>query len=174
MFSLPRGPFSQYGCGSKPMVSFWGGCTTHFSTYFSGDWDVHWGYDLDFDPWPYTSIFFGGSCPTGQESRLGFLGLLLAPFRLLLFSQEKRAYEKHKEKPGPRSEPSKASGGPRVGFFLLSVVRSFTAQKKMGENCPLPSVFFFFSSRGLVVWVVYLLYPVVPWLVGGKRLGLKV
>ena len=21
--------------------------------YFSGDWDVHWGYDLDFDPWPY-------------------------------------------------------------------------------------------------------------------------
>ena len=26
---------------------------THFSTYFGGDWDVHWGYDLDFDPWPY-------------------------------------------------------------------------------------------------------------------------
>ena len=21
--------------------------------YFSGDWDVHWGYDLAFDPWPY-------------------------------------------------------------------------------------------------------------------------
>ena len=21
--------------------------------YFSGDLDVHWGYDLDFDPWPY-------------------------------------------------------------------------------------------------------------------------
>ena len=21
--------------------------------YVSGDWDVHWGYDLDFDPWPY-------------------------------------------------------------------------------------------------------------------------
>ena len=20
--------------------------------YLSGDWDVHWGYDLDFDPWP--------------------------------------------------------------------------------------------------------------------------
>ena len=20
--------------------------------YFSGDWDVHWGYDLDFDPYP--------------------------------------------------------------------------------------------------------------------------
>ena len=29
------------------------GFTTHFRTYFSGDWDAHWGYDLDFDPWPY-------------------------------------------------------------------------------------------------------------------------
>ena len=25
-------------------VPFWGGCTTHFRTYFSGDWDVPWGY----------------------------------------------------------------------------------------------------------------------------------
>ena len=23
--------------------------------YFSGDWDVHRGYDLDFDPWPHHS-----------------------------------------------------------------------------------------------------------------------
>ena len=29
------------------MVPFWGRCTTHFRTYFSGGWDVHWGYDLD-------------------------------------------------------------------------------------------------------------------------------
>ena len=21
--------------------------TTHFRTYFSGDWDVHWGWDFD-------------------------------------------------------------------------------------------------------------------------------
>ena len=21
--------------------------------YFSGDWDVHWAYDLDFDPWVF-------------------------------------------------------------------------------------------------------------------------
>ena len=21
--------------------------------HFSGDWAVHWGYDLDFDPWPF-------------------------------------------------------------------------------------------------------------------------
>ena len=34
----------RFGCGSKPMVPFWGRCTTHFKTYFSGDWDVHWGY----------------------------------------------------------------------------------------------------------------------------------
>ena len=34
-------------------IPFWGfRCTTHFRTDFSGDWDVHWGYDLDFDPWP--------------------------------------------------------------------------------------------------------------------------
>ena len=24
-------------------VPFWGRCTTHFRTYFSGDSDVHWG-----------------------------------------------------------------------------------------------------------------------------------
>ena len=42
------------GQGSKPMVSHFGvgEFTTHFRTYFSWDWDVHWGYDLDFDPWP--------------------------------------------------------------------------------------------------------------------------
>ena len=34
------------GCGSKPMVPFWGRCTTHFRTYFSGDWNVHWGYGI--------------------------------------------------------------------------------------------------------------------------------
>ena len=42
-----------YDSGSTPMVPFWGRCTTHFRTYCSGDWDVHWGYDLGFDPWPY-------------------------------------------------------------------------------------------------------------------------
>ena len=44
------------GCGSKPIVPFWARCTTHFRTYFSGDWDVHWGLtDLGFDPWPFGS-----------------------------------------------------------------------------------------------------------------------
>ena len=29
-------------------ISFWlvGEFTAHFGTYFSGDWDVHWGYGL--------------------------------------------------------------------------------------------------------------------------------
>ena len=26
--------------------------TTHFRTYSSGDWDVHWGGNRDFDSWP--------------------------------------------------------------------------------------------------------------------------
>ena len=32
----------QFGCGSKPMVPFWG--RPAIVVYFSGDWDVHWGY----------------------------------------------------------------------------------------------------------------------------------
>ena len=38
-------------------IPFWlvGEFTTHFGIYFGGDWDVHWGYDLDLDPWPYES-----------------------------------------------------------------------------------------------------------------------
>ena len=53
-------PCSSLGCALqliwllvKTNGTIWGRCTTHFRTYFSGDWDVHWGYDLDFDPWPY-------------------------------------------------------------------------------------------------------------------------
>ena len=37
-------------------IPFWESCTTHFRTYFSGDWDVDWGYDLDFDPWPFLPV----------------------------------------------------------------------------------------------------------------------
>ena len=33
------------------MVPFWARCTP-ILVYFSGDWDVRWGYDVDFDPWP--------------------------------------------------------------------------------------------------------------------------
>ena len=38
-----------------------GELTTHFRTYFGGDWDVHWRYDLDFDPWPWSRRFRGGN-----------------------------------------------------------------------------------------------------------------
>ena len=32
----------HFGIGAPPIL-----------VYFSGDWDVHWGYDLDVDPWPF-------------------------------------------------------------------------------------------------------------------------
>ena len=32
----------HFGVGAPPI-----------SVYFCGDWDVHWGYDSDFGPWPY-------------------------------------------------------------------------------------------------------------------------
>ena len=31
----------HFGVGAPPIL-----------VYLSGDWDVHWGYELDFDPWP--------------------------------------------------------------------------------------------------------------------------
>ena len=34
-----------YGCGSKPMVPFWGSAPPS-SVYFSRDCDVHWGYGI--------------------------------------------------------------------------------------------------------------------------------
>ena len=36
------------------MVPIWGKCPTHFRTDFSGDWDVPWGYDLDFSHGDWT------------------------------------------------------------------------------------------------------------------------
>ena len=56
MFLLTRVPVwnsgflshSHLGCGSKPMGSHFGvgEFTTHFRTYFSGDWDVHRDYGV--------------------------------------------------------------------------------------------------------------------------------
>ena len=42
---------SHFGVGAAPIL-----------VYFSGDCDVHRGYDLDFDPWPHRlkSPFFEG------------------------------------------------------------------------------------------------------------------
>ena len=43
-----RSPRRVWPWWSKPMVSHFGVgvFTTHFRPYFSGDWDVHWGYGL--------------------------------------------------------------------------------------------------------------------------------
>ena len=35
---------SHFGVGAPPILA-----------YFTGDWDVHWGYDLGFDPWPFVT-----------------------------------------------------------------------------------------------------------------------
>ena len=45
----------HFGVGALPIL-----------VYFDGDWDVHRGYDLDFDPWPCS--------PRGSKSRSGFRG----------------------------------------------------------------------------------------------------
>ena len=40
-------------------IPFWlvGEFTTHFRTYLSGHWDVHWNLtDLDLDPWPNDGV----------------------------------------------------------------------------------------------------------------------
>ena len=62
--------------GQKAMVPFWGRCTTHFRTYFSGDWDVHWGYDLDFDPRPCTR---SSEAPRNPKRFLRLFGLSSRP-----------------------------------------------------------------------------------------------
>ena len=56
---LPRLFFflqKKIGCGCQDRfgMPFWlvGEFTTNFRTYFSGDWDVHWGLRA-FDPWPF-------------------------------------------------------------------------------------------------------------------------
>ena len=44
-----------FGRGSKPIWYHFGVGAAPILVYFSGDWDVHWGYDLAFDPWPFFS-----------------------------------------------------------------------------------------------------------------------
>ena len=48
-FACTPGLFCRYH--NTNGIPFLGRCTTHFRTYFSGNWDVHGGYDLAFDPW---------------------------------------------------------------------------------------------------------------------------
>ena len=52
-------PAKGNGCGCQntwliPVWGVFGGCTTILRPTLVGiESDVHWGYDLDFDPWPY-------------------------------------------------------------------------------------------------------------------------
>ena len=46
-----------------------GELTTHVRTYFGGDWDVHWGYDLGFDPWPDRKKSQSWALPSGVPFR---------------------------------------------------------------------------------------------------------
>ena len=55
------------GCGSKPMGSHFGAFgAPPMLVYVSGDWDVHWGYDLGFDPWPCVHRSMGGTRDAGS------------------------------------------------------------------------------------------------------------
>ena len=51
------GNLAGYGCGSKPMGSHFGVGAPPILVN-RGDWDVHWGYDLHFDPWPYLQMAY--------------------------------------------------------------------------------------------------------------------
>ena len=43
-----QGHFRDVALGQSQWYNFGvGEFTTHFKTYFSGDWEVHWGHDLD-------------------------------------------------------------------------------------------------------------------------------
>ena len=110
-------PMNSDGCGSKPMGSHFGvgKFTTHFSPFFSGDWDVHWGYDLDFDPWPdgfkETSADCQGEKRNFHGSRVG--GPNRSPRaspRIFFFSE---CSECAQLRPAGPARPSLAFGGPR-------------------------------------------------------------
>ena len=70
------GPVNPCG-GSKPMGSHFGvgEFTTHFRTCFSGDWDVHWGYDLGFEcrDWAQVVPIEGRCAAVTQTKRLAWL-----------------------------------------------------------------------------------------------------
>ena len=48
--AVGQNQWCHFGVGAPPVL-----------VYFSGDWDVHWGCDSDFDPWPNHTITVGCS-----------------------------------------------------------------------------------------------------------------
>ena len=75
-------PRSNMAVVKTNRIPFWGAwCTTHFRTYSTGDWDVHWKCDLDFDPWPHPLSrkelgASGGHRSCSQQGELWELGKL--------------------------------------------------------------------------------------------------
>ena len=56
----PRKVPNQHKCSKHNGRNIWLWVKTNVGVdappilvYFSGDWDVHRGYDMDFDPWPF-------------------------------------------------------------------------------------------------------------------------
>ena len=57
--AVGRNQWYHFGVGAPPIL-----------VYFSGGWDVDWGYDLDFDPWPHVSRSFRFSEVNTEDRRL--------------------------------------------------------------------------------------------------------
>ena len=54
------GSLDKFSCGCQnhfgidPILAGIGEFATHFRLpVLVGHWDVHWGYDVDFEPWPF-------------------------------------------------------------------------------------------------------------------------
>ena len=88
--SSPKRNTGRWTQALKPAVLWWIGALPSL-VYFSGDWDVHWGYDLGFDPWPNQNAKknwlpatrgFVPSVPRGVHlaSRCGSCASLAAPW----------------------------------------------------------------------------------------------
>ena len=43
-FAVGQNRWYHFAVGAEPIL-----------VYFNVDWDVHWGHDFDFDPWPFVS-----------------------------------------------------------------------------------------------------------------------
>ena len=69
----------HFGVGAPPVLVFF---------FFCGNWDVHWGYDMAFDPWPYCSLEklacfpFPSGRPPARDAPTLLLARQMRPTRL--------------------------------------------------------------------------------------------